>query len=85
MTRGWKAVLDDSAVEFLLSCRAPQRQTLIAFMDRLRANPCMSGDFVESDDTGRELQVKLHREFLVTYWIDHPAKEIRIVEIEEAD
>ncbi len=45
----------------------------------------MAGDFTEKDDTGRELDVKLHHEFLITFWRDHLAKEVRVVEIEPAD
>jgi hypothetical protein len=45
----------------------------------------MEGDFVETDDTGRPLQVKLHGKHLITYWPDHAVKEIRIVAIESGD
>lgn len=85
MSRGWKVVLNDDAVEFLLGCRAPARRSLIGLLDKLRNDPQMTGDFVEYDDSGRPLQVKLHRQFLVTFWTDHAVKEIRIVQIEPAD
>ena len=82
MTRGWKLVLNEGAVERLLACRAKRRQTLIRFLEELRAEPQSRGDFQERDDTGRELQVKRHHEFLLTFWTDHSAKEVRIVDIE---
>ena len=85
MSRAWKVVVNDAAVEFLLSCRAPARRTLLGFMDKLRNNPQLAGDFVESDDTDRALQVKLHGQFLITFWADHAVQELRIVEIEPAD
>jgi hypothetical protein len=85
MSRAWKVVFNDEAVEFLLSCRAPARRTLLGFLDKLRNNPHLAGDFAETDDTGRPLQVKLHRQFLITFWADHAVKEVRIVEIEPAD
>lgn len=82
MRRGWRLVLDEGAVEFLLACRAKQRRQLIRFLDELRANPYLTGDFQEYDDTDRELQVKSHREFLITFWADHATREIRIAHIE---
>ena len=85
MSRAWKVVVNDKAVEFLLGCRAPARRTVLGFVEKLRNHPQFAGDFVESDDTGRALQVKVHGQFLITFWVDHAVKEIRIVEIEPVD
>ena len=51
-------------------------------MDGLKKNPYQPGDFIEHDDVGRPLDVKVFGSFLLTYWRDALVKELRIVEIE---
>ncbi len=85
MSGGWKVAFDADAVECLLGCRANERRKLLQFAESLKAHPTLPGDFVEQDDSRRNLQVKLVSRFLVTYWADHAVKEVKVVAIEQAD
>jgi len=78
----WKLVLDEEALQLLLSCRLADRRKLLASLERLKRNPHQSGDFAEHDDTGRPLEVKVFGNFLITYWRDQLVQELRVVEIE---
>ena len=77
--RGWKVALDQDAVESLLSYRPTDRRALIRFFDALKSNPLLPGDYEEFDDVGRTIQAKKHNRFLLRYWADHAAKELRIL------
>ena len=82
MNEGWNLVLDEEAVAQLLAARGGDRRKLLAALEDLKHDPFQSGDFTESDDTGRALQVKLFGVFAVTWWPDSFVKEIRVVVVE---
>lgn len=82
MTNVWKLVLDEDALNVLLSCRSSDRRKLIASLEGLKKNPYQDGDFLEHDDTGRPLQVKVCGGVLVTWWLDSYVSELRVIEIE---
>lgn len=63
----------------------PTRDKALRFMESLPENPFKEGDFTVRDDTGRLVQVKLIGEHALYYWADHAAKEIRLVELVDAD
>ena len=82
MSAAWKLVLDEEALNVLLSARAPERRKLLHELEDLKKNPYQSGDFVEHDDRGQPLQVKVFANHLVTWWLDSLVTELRVVEIE---
>ena len=43
--------------------------------------PCQVSDYRSHDAAGREVEILLLGEYVLTYWIDHALKEVRIVEI----
>lgn len=49
--------------------------------DRIAAGPEKISDVTLHDDNGRPIESVLIEEFLFSYWIDHPVKEVRITEI----
>jgi len=50
----------------------------------LARHPFEPGDYREAGLKGREYEVKLHDDLIVTWWVDHAAKEVRIVRLEWA-
>ena len=58
---------------------------ILSFIEGLAANPFVEGDYLERDGTGRECQVRIIGKFGVFYWPDHAEKEVRIVDLIEAD
>lgn len=61
------------------------RHRFESFLDSLAKNPYQTGDFIDTDESGRPYDVKLMDDLVVTYWVDHLAKEVRIVDLELVD
>lgn len=54
------------------------------FLRRLADDPYTVGDFKDSDEIGRPLEVKLVGPHAITYWADHAVKEIKVINVEPA-
>ena len=61
-----------------------ERGRLLQIFDGLARHPFEPGDYREAGLTGREYEVKLHDDLIVTWWVDHAAKEVRVVRLEWA-
>jgi hypothetical protein len=85
VSQDWKLVFDETPFEFFLSLKAPQRRILLAAFSHLKSNPSAEADHEAFDDCGRSPSVKGFRPFLVTYWLNHSAKEIRVLDIQLID
>ena len=72
----------------LLTC-APrsgnQRQRIMDFVRGLATDPFQQGDFKDSDPAGRSIEVKVVGRVAVSYYADHAAREVKIVNIQPAD
>ena len=82
MTQAWQFVISQSAAEFLLACRTTDRRALVRALHQLAADPYQHGDFAARDYTGRMMQLRVVRGFLITYWTDSFVNELRVVRIE---
>jgi hypothetical protein len=78
---GWKFVLDEQAFAFFRAARGAERQALIRAFEELRTHPTTEGVWQSRDDHGRDVEVGAFGKFLIHYWDDFPAKELRIVRI----
>jgi hypothetical protein len=67
---------------YALAASAHQRRKLIAQLHHLQNHSFESPDFREQDTTGRWLNVKVLRPFLITYWLDGSVNELRIVDVQ---
>jgi hypothetical protein len=72
-------------MEVMRSVRADQRRRLSTFIDSLVNDPFQAGDYTESDDTLREIQIKIIGHYAVAFWTDHAATEVKITNIARAD
>ena len=61
--------------------RSPRREVEI-FLHRLADRPALSGDFEAPANDGRIHQVKIIRSWMVSYWVDHAAAEVRMTSLE---
>ena len=77
----WKYVLDEQAFDFFRTVRGSDRDALLREFDELRAHPASEGVWQSRDDHGREVEVGVFGKFLIHYWDDFFAKELRIVRI----
>ncbi len=73
------------AIAALKETKGLQRRQLVTFIDLLGTNPNIAGDYTEADDTGRSIEIKVTGQFAITFWTDHAAKEIKVVDIRRAD
>ena len=62
-----------------------QRESVMKFIRSLADNPNTAGDFVEKDNAGRVVQVKVIGCYAVTFWADHAVSEIKVTHIKSAD
>jgi hypothetical protein len=74
--------------EKLLAC-APRsgrsRQRILDFARSLSSDPFQRGDYEDSDPAGHPTPVKLVGRYAVTFFVDHAAREVKIVNIQPAD
>jgi hypothetical protein len=85
MTPPYEIFLRSEAIQALRTIRAAPRRQLAAFIDSLAINPFSEGDYAMRDSSGRAVQIKIIGTFAVTFWSDHPVKEIKILDIRAAD
>jgi len=62
-----------------------QRELVMHYLRSLASEPDQRGDFVEKDGAGRNVQVKIVGRFAITFWVDHPACEVKVTHIRPAD
>ncbi len=61
------------------------RNRIFRFLESLSGDPFQEGEVTGRDSGGRECQVKLLGRFAVYYWPDHAEKEVRVVDLVDAD
>lgn len=79
----YRPVFSDSAVQVFATL---SRRRQIKLLDRARelaADPFVAPDLRRIDDDGRDVGDLLVDDFLFSFWVDHPAKVVMIVEIED--
>jgi mRNA-degrading endonuclease RelE of RelBE toxin-antitoxin system len=62
-----------------------QRENVMKFIRTLADNPNTTGDFLEEDNVGRTVQVKVIGHYAITFWADHAASEVKVTHIKSAD
>ena len=85
MTPPFEVVLRRAAAQAATALTRRQRHQVESFLDLLAKSPGQPGDFNEADTLGRHHEVKALDEVIVTWWVDHAAREIRVVEIERIE
>lgn len=85
MMEPYQIFLRSEAIEALHGIRGTSRRSIAFFIDSLASSPLQAGDYSSQDSTGREISIKILGSHAVTYWADHPAKEIKITDIRCAD
>lgn len=81
--RAYEPVLSGAATATLLALPKARQRLLGKLLFRLAETPGQPGDYSTADDKGRPVQHQVVGEFHISYWPDHAARELRIVEIDE--
>ena len=82
MAHGYDYSLDREAVAVLVACTVREQRFLVDACATLARNPAGSGDYAYRDTSGRENQVIDLGGFVVTFWVDHAERVVRILVIE---
>jgi hypothetical protein len=82
---GYGYALGEDAVHAFTRLPVRQRERLLRILDRLAKHPATTGDYQETGGSGRTYEVRLFDELLLTWWVDHAVREIRVVRLELID
>ena len=74
-------VISADALRFFATCELPDQQALLDEFRALARDPQRQGDLAVTTLTGREEQVAQRDRFLLSYWTDHGAKEVRVTSL----
>ena len=55
------------------------------FIRRLSSDPFQHGDYADTDPAGHPTLVKLIDRYAVTFFVDHAAREVKVLNIQPAD
>ena len=61
------------------------RRKILNFIETLKQNPFEEGEFVEVDLKGNTYQAKIIGKYALYYFVDGAVKEIKIVDLLDAD
>jgi hypothetical protein len=83
--RPYEVILHERAWAALAATRGAETGRLLARLDEVKAHPFRRGDFQQRDASGRTNEVVLLGDWLATFWSDHAAAHIHVVNLERAD
>ena len=69
---------------FATAARSEQRRMAVV-LEQMKAAPMRRGDLQERDAQGRENEILVVGDWVVTYWPDHATREIRVVRLERVE
>jgi len=81
MQSSYSIFLRRPASDALARLREPRKSAISKFIDKLADNPSDEGDFSEQDESGRTVYCKIIRDYAISYYPDHPVKEVKILEL----
>jgi len=81
----YSVILHPQAWATLSTISGTRRRQLLAVLDQLMADPFRQGTFRQRDQSGRTNEIALLDDWLVTYWVDHAVREIRVIALESPE
>jgi hypothetical protein len=66
----------------LLGLSKRKQLELSHILFQLATSPSQKGDYSLPDNTGRDIHYLLVGNYVISFWPDHPACEVRIIEID---
>jgi hypothetical protein len=83
--REYEVILHERAWSALAATKGVQTRRLLALLDELKFAAFRQGDFHQHDGSGRRNEVSLLSDWLVTFWSDHAASQIHVVDLERVE
>ena len=69
---------------FATAARSEQRRMAVV-LEQMKAAPMRRGDLQERDAQGRDNEILVVGDWVVTYWPDHATREICVVRLERVE
>ena len=83
--RAYDIVAPLAVYETLRTLRPVTRRRIEDVLHRLSSQPGLPGDFEAIAEDGRIHQVKVVGDWMLSYWIDHGAREVRVTNLERIE
>ena len=81
----YDVVMPVSRTATFYAAKKRERKALLDYFEHLARNPFTESEWIITDATGRpNYRVAMGR-FLVTFWTDHTAREVRIAKLERVE
>ena len=74
-------VSDNTVLQLFAERTKREREELLKIFNALAESPYQTGEWRQKTRSGRELQVKRFGKWLITFWLDEPVLEVRIVDV----
>ena len=84
MSTGYRLFIASEVISLLRTFRRSDQDRITRCFDDLLKDPFHSGDFIEPDEIGRPIHVRILGRFAIFYWVDHPVKEIKVTDLRPA-
>ena len=75
-------VLTAAATHVVLASPKRLRQEILAELAQLALDPFSVPDLEEIGPSGRKYAIRVRERIVLTYWVDHAAKEVRVLRVE---
>jgi hypothetical protein len=75
-------VLTAAAAHVVLGSSKRLRQEILAELERLAREPFSEPDLEETGPSGRKYAIRVRERIVLTYWVDHAVKEVRVIRVE---
>ena len=83
MIRKHTFVADDAVLELFAERNKREREELLKIFKALADSPYQKVEWRQKTESGRELQVKRFGRWLISFWLDEPVLEVRIVDVKK--
>jgi mRNA-degrading endonuclease RelE of RelBE toxin-antitoxin system len=80
----YSVYVESHIAEVLHSLRPKERNQVLRLLDKLRRDPFLEGDYAEQDSIGRPIQVVIIGRHALVYWVDHPVREVKVIDLRPA-
>lgn len=79
---GYDYVLTAVAAHAVLGSPKRLRHEILAELERLARDPFCAPDLEEAGPSGRKFAIRVRERIVLTYWVDHAVKEVRVLRVE---
>lgn len=80
----YRVFIAAEVLDAMRACRGREKVLITRLFEELAGDPFRTGDYVERDEIGRPIQVLIIGRHAVFFWVDHPVKEVKILDLHPA-